>query len=223
MVEISVSLEGNIQALPSPPLLPNGIWIEFASSPKLTSVYRAAFEARGYKLAESLEGASAHVIFQAGMQFVRPREKAQKVNVGALFNSVKMNEELEAAKQTANEDRGATLRTFNISNAMLSSVNWWAGATVVGGLLDVAGVRAGFNRALTGDTRGVCLFNCDKWNKYAQDMVVKVTAETPVITTVGYVSTKTVDENLRPQELFDRAMAEVAARMFLPVVTSETK
>lgn len=76
---------------------------------------------------------------------------------------------------------------------------------------DATGVRGAFNKALTGDPRGICLSLCDDWNKVKQTAYAFVSLTTAqgrqdirVLATMNL-------ETLAPEEVVDQALSRAIA------------
>lgn len=73
---------------------------------------------------------------------------------------------------------------------------------------EVTGIKAGFNKALTGDPRGICLSRCEDWNKVNQTVYLSIMLQDVAARKEIRVLTKLISETVAPQAVLDRALAD---------------
>jgi len=71
---------------------------------------------------------------------------------------------------------------------------------------EATGVRGAFNKALTGDPRGICLSRCEDWNKVKQTAYAFVTLVAPEGRQEIRVLASVTSETLAPEEVIDEAL-----------------
>lgn len=78
-------------------------------------------------------------------------------------------------------------------------------ASVLG---DATGAKAGFNKALTGDPRGICLSRCGDWNKVNQTVYLWISLQDATDRQEIRVMTKLFSETVAPEAMLDKALAD---------------
>ena len=152
---------------PSDSLLSKKLYVEFTDSPLLTSFIRKTLIERGYQIVDSTETAEAQLRFQGtvniGLFATNPSSAAlaEIIEKGAFNVPTKENAtvgntsivDVAAMNQMA-RPFGAAFR----NSVTLTGVLDW--------ISDVTGLRGSFNKALTGDPRGICMHkDCDKYRQ----------------------------------------------------------
>ena len=145
---------------------------------------------------------------------------------GTVFNKgvkVAMGEATEKALKAAAE--GRTTTSTEASQAAVSLAlefgaaktaisPFWRGlalsrlAEVLG---EATGVRGAFNKALTGDPRGICLSRCDDWNKVKQTAYAFVSLTTAQGRQDIRVLAVMNQETLAPEQVVDQALSRAMA------------
>lgn len=228
------------QAEPAPPKLPTGtvqaqangkiqllpaahspLYVEFEGSQVLTQALAAALQARGFDIAKDRASAKStlmmrgDLVMQGGPVFY----KGVKVSMGeATEKSVKAA--ADGRSTSAAEGAQAAVSLALESGAARSAINpFWRGlalgrmAEVLG---DATGVRGAFNKALTGDPRGICLSRCEDWNKVKQTAYAFVSLTGPDGRQDIRVLATTTAETLAPEEIIDAALARAVGAIEIP-------
>ena len=144
------------------------VTVEYASSPKLTRLLQESLADAGFRMADAdIKAVSIHV---RGVLQLTGKHTA-RIQIAEL-----------AEKGTLIESADAPRRLAPADVPYLIAVGTWLGRLVDSGQLtrpggaflfvDLVGQATGakdwFNRAVGGDRRGICLINCDNWNKTRQ-------------------------------------------------------
>ena len=81
---------------------------------------------------------------------------------------------------------------------------------------DATGVRGAFNKALTGDPRGICLSRCEHWNKVKQTAYAFVSFTGPDARQDIRVMATATSETLAPEEVIDEALSRAVRAIDIP-------
>jgi len=153
------------------PRLPRerAVTIEYAGSGKLTEVVRSSLEAEGIRIVDQGVPDALSVRVRGVLQLtgkhtarIRIAELAEK---GTVFTAA------DGTRTLAPADVGYVIAAGDWLSRLVNAGQLSAPA---GGILlvDVVGQATGakdwFNRAVGGDRRGICLVNCENWNKTRQ-------------------------------------------------------
>ena len=76
------------------------------------------------------------------------------------------------------------------------------------------GVRGGFNRSISGDPRGFCLFNCDNWHRVSQLVALDVHIVSKGTEQNWNVYAHANQKELIPDELSEAAIKHIAKTLF---------
>jgi len=228
------------QAEPAPPKLPPGtvqaqangkiqlhpaahspLYVEFDGSQVLTQALAAALQARSFDIAKDRAAARSTLVIRGDlvMQGGPVFYKGVKVTLGqATEKSLKAA--ADSRSTSAAEGAQAAVSLALESGAARSAINpFWRGlalgrmAEVLG---DATGVRGAFNKALTGDPRGICLSRCEDWNKVKQTAYAFVSFTGPDGRQDIRVLATATAETLAPEEIVDAALARAVGAIEIP-------
>lgn len=152
---------------PSEGLLGKKLYVEFADSPLLTSFLRKTLLERGYQIVDSTETAEEQLRFQGtvsiGLFATKPAtvQLAEIIEKGTLRVPTKEDATVGNTSLINVAAMNQMARPFGVAfrnNVTLTGVLDW--------ISDVTGLRGSFNKALTGDPRGICMHkDCDKYRQ----------------------------------------------------------
>lgn len=184
--------------------------LEFAGSPKLTALLERELSARGVRLA----GAGAQDVVA-----VRVRGVLQLT--GKLTARIRIAELAEKGTLVEPADGSRTLAPADVGYVIAAGD--WLGHLVRTGrigapagaflLLDIigqaTGAKDGFNRAVGGDRRGICLINCENWNRTRQAAFHVVESQDGPATRRAEIRSELRAEALQPGRLISAGLAAV--------------
>lgn len=204
------------------------LYVEFDRSPTLTKALAAALEAKGLGTTADRGAAKATLsirgdvvllggpVFHKGVK-VAMGEATEKALVAAAENrTMTSGEAIQTATTVALE--GAAYK-FAVSP-------FWSGLALsrMGEALgDATGMRGAFNKALTGDPRGICLSRCDEWNRVKQSAYAFVTLSGPEGKQEIRVLATATSDTLAPEEVVVEALARALSSIELGPVLAPTK
>lgn len=200
------------------------LYVEFQSSPKMTTEMRHRFEELGYSMAASADDADVSVKLAASFLFQRPRTRLQQIDFGKVVE--------QASPDVVNRKASEATRVPGVELSPLVqglsgnlSANMVLGAGLVDSILSLSGARGWFNKLVSGDERGVCLGTdemCKDWKKYVQKMrlTALVTPKAGDASTI-MAEAAAKDEELLPDPLFHEGMRELTTRL-LPAATADS-
>ena len=81
-------------------------------------------------------------------------------------------------------------------------------------------MKAAFNRAITGDPRGICLSRCEGWNKVSQTVYVWIALQSGERRQEVRVLTNVSSEVLVVEQLLDRALTDALAAVVVETMPS---
>ena len=190
--------------------------VEFERSEPLTRALADAMQAKGFVITQDRAAAKATLVIRGDVVLLGgPRfYKGVKVAMGEATEKALMAA-AEGPTISPAEDAQVAVSLALESSAAKSAISpFWRGlalsrmADVLG---DATGARGAFNKALTGDPRGICLSRCDDWNKVKQTAYAFVSLTTAqgrqdirVLATVNL-------ETLAPEEVVDQALSRAIA------------
>lgn len=93
---------------------------------------------------------------------------------------------------------------------------FWRGlylGNMVSILAESSGIKGAFNRAVTGDPRGICLSRCADWNKVSQTAYVGIAFQAGDTKREIRVLTKAFSESIVPEQVLDRALIDAIAAL----------
>ena len=88
-------------------------------------------------------------------------------------------------------------------------------------LAESSGIKGAFNRAVTGDPRGICLSRCADWNKVNQTAYVWIAFQAGDTKREIRVLTKAFSESIVPEQVVDRALVDAIGAMKLADVRTD--
>lgn len=193
---------------PTPDFASKRLYVEFVDSPKLSAVIRNVLRDRGFALADSVEDSDAQIRFRG---VVAVGLFATKPNTMSLADAVEKSLVKPNSKENAevgNSSLAEVVAIDTVAKNITPSIRNVVSATnILEWLGDVTGLRAGFNKALTGDPRGFCM--SEHCNKYQQQVVVGA---------MGAVSWLVTMSTLSETIVLDRLIAESLESALAPLV-----
>jgi hypothetical protein len=144
------------------------IVVSYADSPKLTAMLREALKAEGLRVGE--EAPRATVVRVRGVLQLTGKHTA-RIPIAELAERGTLVDVADAHRTLVPADVAYVIATGTWLNRLVDAGQLSAPAAGVL-LLDVVGQATGakdwFNKAVGGDRRGVCLLNCENWQKTRQ-------------------------------------------------------
>jgi hypothetical protein len=218
---VQAQITGKIQLLPA---AHSPVFVEFDGSQVLTQALTAALQARGFEVIKDRAGARStlvmrgDLVMQGGPVFYR----GVKVSMGeAAEKSLKAA--ADGRSTSVAEGAQAAVSLALESGAVRSAINhFWRGlalgrmAEMLG---DATGVRGAFNKASTGDPRGICLSRCEDWNKVKQTAYAFVSFTGPDGRQDIRVLATATAETLAPEEIVDEALVRAVGAIEIPDAT----
>jgi hypothetical protein len=199
---VQAQANGKIELLPA---VHSPLYVEFERSEVLSQALAAAMQAKGFDISrgssrcqgQARDPRRSRHAGRAGLlqgcEGARGGSRRKVLNAAADGRSTSPAEAAQAAVSLALE-----------SGVVRSAVSpFWRGlalgrmAEVLG---DATGVRGAFNKALTGDPRGICLSRCEDWNKVKQTVYAFVSFAGPDGRQDIRVMATTISEALAPEE-----------------------
>lgn len=191
------------------------IYLTVEKNPKAEIIFRNIFTKRGYNVVNE-PGAGVTTLkmeglLEVGMIKMRTHffglddfvDNPDAVKAAADPSSMYAKGHLAAASSGA---INLTMLATGVTN-LASAVGGFGTA-----LGDATGVSGKFNQAFTGDSRGICIWPCDDWNKYFQTVVLEVEKTTPDgNTTKSGIKVLVKNEMLYPIQIFQAALATLSA------------
>lgn len=189
------------------------LYVEVEHSPALSIRLADALASEGFTMTQNKASAKAVLAFRGDIAMVGGPTyvKGVKVRIGDA-----VEKSLEAAKAS-----GGMTQTELVQTAAGMALNkaafdaaispFWRGlalsgmASVIG---ESTGLKGSFNKALTGDPRGVCLSRCDDWNKVNQTVYLWISLQAGETKSEIRVLTKALSETVAPDQVLDRAMTD---------------
>lgn len=195
------------------------LFVEFDRSPSLTKALASAWEAQGIQTTQERATAKAtlsirgDVVLMGGPVFY----KGVKVAMGEVTEKT-----LAAAASNRTATPGEAANTavgvaLNVA-ALQATTPFWSGLAVsrmADVLGEATGVKGVFNKALTGDPRGICLSRCEDWKKVDQSAYAFVTLVGPDGTQAMRVLAKALSETLAPEEVVAEALTKAMSAITL--------
>jgi len=204
------------------------LYVEFDRSPTLTKALAGALRAKGLGITADRGTAKATLSIRGDLVLLG----------GPVFHKgvkVAMGEATEKALVAAVENRTMTSgeATQTVTTVALEGAAYkfavspfWGGLALsrMGEVLgDATGMRGAFNKALTGDPRGICLSRCDEWNRVKQSAYAFVTFSGPDGKQEIRVLATAVSDTLAPEEVVVEALARALSSIELGPVSAPTK
>ena len=189
------------------------IYAEVDRSSTLSLRLVKALAAKGFTITQDKAEAKAVLTFRGDIALLGGPTFTKGVKV-AIGDAVEKS--LLDAKEKGNltqSDVVQTVAAVAINKAGFSAAitPFWQGlflSNMASALGEVTGIKAGFNKALTGDPRGICLSRCDDWNKVNQTVYLSISLQDGVARQEIRVMTKLFSETVAPQAVLDHALAD---------------
>ncbi len=189
------------------------IVVSYSDSPKLTAMLREALAADGFRVSEEAPGAAVvrvRGVLQLTGKYTARIRIAELAELGTLVDAA------DAHRTRAPADVGYVIAAGKWLDRLVDAGQLSA---PVGGvlLLDVVGQATGakdwFNKAIGGDRRGVCLVNCEQWNKTQQAALHIVEHEAGSERRRMEVKTELFAEALQPGAVVSAGLAALIATL----------
>ena len=222
---VQVQANGKIELLPA---AHSPLYVEFDRSEVLSQALAAALRAKGFDITKDRAGAKATLVIRGDlvMQGGPVFYKVVKVPVGEATEK-SLNAAADGRSTSPAEAAQAAVSLALESGVVRSAVSpFWRGlalgrmAEVLG---DATGVRGAFNKALTGDPRGICLSRCEDWNKVKQTVYAFVSFTGPDGRQDIRVMATTISEALAPEEVIDMALTRAVGAIEIPAAAPGAK
>jgi hypothetical protein len=205
---ISTTVSGPITVPRDRPIV-----VSYTDSRKLTTMLREALAAEGFRVGE--EGPGAATLRVRGVLQLTGKHAA-RIRIAELAEQGTLVDVSEAHRTLAAANVGYVIAAGNWVNRLVEAGQLSA---PVGGvlLLDVVGQATGakdwFNKAVGGDRRGVCLVNCERWNKTRQAALHVVELEAGSEHQRMEVKTELFAEALEPGTVVSAGLAALVATL----------
>jgi uncharacterized lipoprotein YajG len=184
------------------------ISVSFRDSPSMDESVGAYLTGKGYRVAPKDNAQVAISIFGlynargGGIQEV-------KVQIGKIMEQIATVQKQDAlVTQSA---QGALLSTHLYMRAMQTGL--LNNAVGVGNIVDTigraTGIAGAFNKALTGDPRGICGSKCEDWHKVKQEASLTVKVKDGELERSRKISKFAFDEQLVPDQLIAALIDDV--------------
>lgn len=222
---VQAQATGKIELLPT---THSPLYVEFERSEVLSQALAAAMQAKGFDISKDRAGAKATLVIRGDLVMLGGPNfyKGVKVPVGEATEK-SLNAATDGRSTSPAEAAQAAVSMVLESGVVRSAVSpFWRGlalgrmAEVLG---DATGVRGAFNKALTGDPRGICLSRCEDWNKVKQTAYAFVSFTGPDGRQDIRVMATAVSETLAPEEVVDVALAHAIGAISIPAAAPGTK
>ena len=189
------------------------LYAEVERSPALSSRLVEALASKGFTIARDKGSAKAVLIFRGDIALLGGPNFAKGIKVG-IGDAVEKS--LQAAKDAGGitqADVVQTVAALAINKAAFDAAisPFWKGLALSGmasAVGESTGLKGSFNKALTGDARGVCLSRCEDWNKVNQTVYLWIGLQAGDIKSEVRVLTKVFSEIVAPEFVMDRALAD---------------
>ncbi len=189
------------------------IVISYTDSPKLTTLLREALTAEGFRVGEEAPGAA--VVRVRGVLQLTGKHTA-RIRIAELAEQGTLVDVADAHRRLAPADIGYVIAAGKWLDRLVDAGQLSA---PVGGVLlfDVVGQATGakdwFNKAVGGDRRGVCLVNCERWNRTRQAALHVVDFEAGSKRDRMEVKTELFAEALQPGAVVSAGLAALVAAL----------
>jgi hypothetical protein len=209
-------------AITAAPSQHSPLYAEFERSPELSRRLAAALSSSGFALTQDKSSAKASLIVRGDIALSGGPVyfKGAKMAIG------------EATERALASGAGSVTRADLVQAAAGVALNkaalesaitpFWRGLAISGlasALGEATGVKAAFNRATTGDPRGICLSRCEDWNKVSQTVYSSIVLQSGDQRQEVRVLTKVNSEQLVVEQLLDRALSDALAAVHVEAVS----
>lgn len=190
------------------------LYAEFERSPELTGRLVAALSSSGFVVTQEKSSAKALLIVRGDIALSGGPVyfKGVKMAIGEATERALAS----AAGGVTRTDLAQAAAGVALNKAALDSAitPFWRGLAISGlasALGEATGMKAAFNRAITGDPRGICLSRCEDWNKVSQTIYIWIDLRSGDQRQDVRVLTKVNSERLVVEQLLDRALSDALA------------
>lgn len=189
------------------------IYAEVDRSSTMSLRLAEALAAKGLTITQDKADAKAVLTFRGDIALLGGPNFSKGIKV-AIGDAVEQS--LLAAKEERNLSQADVVQTIasvaiNKAGLRRAITPFWQGlylSNMASALGDATGAKAGFNKALTGDPRGICLSRCGDWNKVNQTVYLSISLQTATSRQEIRVMTKLFSETVAPEALLDRALGD---------------
>ena len=189
------------------------LYVEIEHSPALSIRLADALASEGFTMTQDKASAKAVLVFRGDIAMVGGPTYVKGVKVG-IGDAVEKS--LQAAKEAGGVTQTELVQTvagLAINKAAFDAAisPFWKGLALGGmasALGESTGLKGSFNKALTGDPRGICLSRCEDWNKVNQTVYLWISLQAGETKTEIRVVTKALSETVAPDQVLDRAMTD---------------
>ncbi len=202
------------------------IYVEFERSPTLSARLAEALTAKGFVLVPERSTAAATLVIRGEVALLGGPDfaKGVKASMGEVAEkSVQLAKRNDDANR-ADVVQGTLGVASNAAGFNVAVTPFWRAlylGNMVSVLAESSGIKGAFNRAVTGDPRGICLSRCADWNKVNQTAYVWITLQAGDTKREVRVLTKAFSESIVPEQVVDRALADAIAAIKLADVRAD--
>lgn len=197
------------------------IYVEFERSPTLSARLADALAAKGFVVVPERSTAAATLVIRGDIALLGGPDFARgvKAPIGEVAEkSVQLAKKSDVDVSRADLVQGTLGVAINAAGFNVAVTPFWRGlylGNMVSVLAESSGIKGMFNRAVTGDPRGICLSRCSDWNKVNQTAYVWITFQAGDTKREVRVLTKAFSESIVPEQVVDRALVDAIAAMKL--------
>lgn len=189
------------------------LYAEVERSPALSARLAEAMVSKGFTIARDKGSAKAALIFRGDIALLGGPNFARGVKVSIGDAVEKSLQAAEDAGRVTQADVVQTVAALAINKAAFGAAvsPFWRGLALSGmasAIGESTGLKSSFNRALTGDARGVCLSRCEDWNKVNQTVYLWIGFQAGEIKSEVRVLTKVFSDIVAPESVMDRALED---------------
>jgi len=190
------------------------IIVSYTDSPKLTAMLREALAAEGFGVSE--EGASGAAVVRVRGVLQLTGKHTARIRIAELAELGTVVNVADARRTLAPADVGYVIAAGNWLDKLVGAdqISAPTGGVL---LLDVVGQATGakdwFNKAIGGDRRGICLVNCEHWQKTRQAALHVVELEAGSQRRRMEVRTELFAETLQPGAVVSAGLASLVAAL----------
>ena len=182
--------------------------IEYLESPKLTTLLRSSLATEGFPIASSGAPDAVSVRVRGVLQLTG--KHTARIPIAELAEEGTLVAAADGARTLAPADLGYVIAAGQWLSRLTSTGQLSAPA---GGILlfnvvgQATGAKDWFNRAAGGDRRGVCLVNCENWNKTRQAAYHVVDIQDGTERRRAEVKSELLAEDLQPGRVVSTGLA----------------
>lgn len=189
------------------------IYAEVDRSSTLSLRLVEALAAKGFTITRDKADAKAVLTFRGDIALLGGPTFTKGVKV-AIGDAVEKS--LRDAKGNDNPTRSDVVQTvaavaINKAGFVGAITPFWQGlylSNMASALGEATGIKGGFNKALTGDARGICLSRCEDWDKVNQTVYLSIALQDAASKQEIRVMTKLFADAVAPQAVLDHALAD---------------